>query len=141
MQHFPLNNMLPNFILAVVLAFTAAALAADQGPDVSGPLTLQYRPHTKFETCRSSSSKTNCGFCYGTGGTFLGWNCACDTFVSIVLSVLLAGSATRLLTWLIVFWNHEFVLLHFGVGSEHLGAVNVCALISIGLLGPRLQHG
>lgn len=106
--------MLPNSILAIVLAFTATALAADQGPEVSGPLTLQYRPHSNFETCRSSGSKTNCGFCYGSGGTFQGWNCACDTFVSTAQvgdcgernqSSDTVGSALELRIHAITFWN------------------------------------
>lgn len=86
--------MLPNSILTIVIAFAATALAADQGPEVSGPLTLEHRPHTNFETCRSSQSKTNCGFCY-LGATFLGWNCACDTFVSMVASKCMWQESNR----------------------------------------------
>ncbi|KAL9531845.1 hypothetical protein SMMN14_04639 [Sphaerulina musiva] len=68
-------------IFTVLLAFlNALAFAADQSPDVAFSLTQEYRPDTEWRTCRSAGNvRTNCGFCY-LRGSFLGWNCACDTF-------------------------------------------------------------
>lgn len=75
-------------IYALLLTFITFALAADQAPDVANALLRQYRPITTFKPCRSTNNvQANCGFCYGGSGTFLGWNCDCDRFVS-ALSVI-----------------------------------------------------
>lgn len=85
-------------ILAFLLAFALRVLAADQAPDVAFALTQQFRPDTNFRTCRSTGNvKANCGFCYGPSGSFLGWNCACDAFVSTVADVR-AGSRMLILS-------------------------------------------
>lgn len=65
------------------LAYVASTLAADQSPPVAFALTQQYRPDTRWRSCNSTGdARANCGFCYGSGDTFLGWNCNCDKFVS-----------------------------------------------------------
>ena len=70
-------------LFAVFSGLIACVLAADQSPPTAFALTQQYRPDTKFRSCKSTGDvKTNCGFCYGSGETFLGWNCNCDKFVS-----------------------------------------------------------
>ncbi|KAL9527518.1 hypothetical protein SMMN14_08634 [Sphaerulina musiva] len=66
---------------AAFLAYVASTLAADQSPPVAFALTQQYRPDTKWRSCNSTGdARANCGFCYGSGDTFLGWNCNCDKF-------------------------------------------------------------
>lgn len=84
------------WITGPLLLFATLGLAADQGPDFAYPLTVQFRPDTKWRSCKAAgNAKTNCGFCYGPSGSFQGWNCACDTFVS--LSSIFAGP--QLLTY------------------------------------------
>lgn len=69
-------------IAGLLLALTLAVQAADQTPDVAYGLTVEHRPDTAWRPCRSTGDdRTNCGFCYGPTGGFLGWNCECDTFV------------------------------------------------------------
>ncbi|KAI5361947.1 hypothetical protein Slin14017_G071840 [Septoria linicola] len=73
--------MLP--FIAVVLSLATGVLAADQSPPTAFALTQQYRPTTKFMSCRMTGDvKTNCGFCYSKSGSFQGWNCNCDKFCS-----------------------------------------------------------
>ncbi|KAK4620051.1 hypothetical protein CLAFUW4_11186 [Fulvia fulva] len=70
-------------IAGLLLALTLAVQAADQTPDVAYGLTVEHRPDTAWRPCRSTGDdRTNCGFCYGPTGGFLGWNCECDTFCS-----------------------------------------------------------
>lgn len=66
----------------ILVSLITCALAADQSPPTAFALTQQYRPDTKWRSCKSTGNvRTNCGFCYSRSGSFQGWNCNCDKFV------------------------------------------------------------
>ncbi|KAF2215157.1 hypothetical protein CERZMDRAFT_94577 [Cercospora zeae-maydis SCOH1-5] len=65
----------------ILVSLITCALAADQSPPTAFALTQQYRPDTKWRSCKSTGNvRTNCGFCYSRSGSFQGWNCNCDKF-------------------------------------------------------------
>jgi hypothetical protein len=84
--HFFSSPLMASLMLlsTALLGLVACVLATDQSPPTAFALTQQYRPDTKWRTCKSTGGvRANCGFCYGSGETFMGWNCNCDKFVSI----------------------------------------------------------
>lgn len=114
-------------VAALLTTLIATALAADQTPPTAFALTQQYRPDTKWRSCRSTGNvRTNCGFCYGLGDVFLGWNCACDTFVSDAACSRLSSYADCL-----VLWNFLPMLLHSGIGSQRIRRRNMPAVTAI----------